>query len=78
VVALKRALTSIYWYKNDLRSFLISSLKDTRILARINWVDIKRDIVAYVADQMASNPRQYGENLIDLMKEVAQIDDVAI
>jgi hypothetical protein len=75
VVGLKRALTSVYWYKTDLRSFLTSALNDPLILARINWSDIKRDIVTNVVDRMASNPRQYSDDLIDLMIEVAKIDD---
>ena len=43
--ALKLALTHIYWYKNDLRSFLTNCLTDTTVLARLNWQAYKRDIV---------------------------------
>jgi len=28
--ALKEALTSIYWYKSDLRSFLTNTISDTQ------------------------------------------------
>jgi hypothetical protein len=45
IVALKRALTAVYGYKNDLRSFLTTSPGNPHLLARINWSDAKRNLV---------------------------------
>ena len=53
IVALKEALTSLYWYKNDLRSFLASTVTDPAILSRLNWDDYKRNIVSQLVDHMA-------------------------
>ena len=44
IIALKEALAQIYWYKKDLRSFLINTLENSSILANINWDDYKRSI----------------------------------
>lgn len=43
IVALKDALAKIYWYKNDLRSFLTSALGDSPLLVNVNWEDYKRN-----------------------------------
>jgi hypothetical protein len=75
IVALKRALTAAYWYKNDLRSFISGTLNDPHVLSRINWSDPKRDIVSGAVDQMASDQQRYGDELLTLMFEVAKIDD---
>jgi hypothetical protein len=75
IVALKRALTAVYWYRDDLRSFLTTSLDDPRILSRVNWSEVKRQVVADVVDRMSANQSAYGDQLIDLMLEVARIDD---
>jgi len=75
LIALKRALTGVYWYKNDLRAFLTGALRDPRILSRINWDDYKRDIVARVVDEMVASPDRHRNELIDLMTEVAKVDD---
>jgi len=34
LVALKEALTSLYWYKSDLRSFLSASVSNPALLSR--------------------------------------------
>ena len=39
IVALKEALTNLYWYKGDLRSFLTSTLTNPALLSRLNWGD---------------------------------------
>lgn len=77
IVALKRALTTVYWYKNDLRSFLTTSLRNPHLLSRINWSDTKRDIVGVLVDEMEWNQEQYGDDLINLMFDVAKINDFA-
>ena len=46
LLALKEALTHVYWYKSDLRSFLTHCLADPTILSRLNWSDFKRNIVS--------------------------------
>ena len=49
LLALKQALTDVYWYKSDLRSFLTATLSKAELVAQLNWDDYKRNIVA-IAD----------------------------
>jgi hypothetical protein len=75
IVALKRALTDIYWYKADLRSFLSSTLSTPAILGQVNWDDYKWNIVASVIDFVARNEEEYQADLLRLMSEVVRVDD---
>jgi|SRR5262245_12425840 len=75
IVALKEALTNIYWYKSDLRSFLSSTLGSPQILAQLNWNDYKRNIVATLVDSLVRHEEKYQPLLLRLMTEVAKIDD---
>jgi hypothetical protein len=73
--ALKEALAKIYWYKRDLRSFLINTIDNPNILARLNWEDNKRNIVADLIDYCARNQSTHQDDLIKLMREVTRMDD---
>lgn len=73
--ALKEALTSIYWYKSDLRSFIMNTISDSSLLARINWEDYKRNIVANIIDFLSNHQETYQNDLLKLMVEVIKIDD---
>jgi hypothetical protein len=75
IVALKEALTLIYWYKPDLRSFLYHSLDAPEVLARLNWQDYKRNVVSSLVDYLARNQRQYQGQLLRLMTEVCRMED---
>lgn len=75
IVALKEALTNIYWYKNDLKSFVFGVLGDSPLLVNINWEDYKRSIVHKIIDQMTINQSRYRQELINLMVTVASMDD---
>src|SRR2546426_10399575 len=74
-VALKEALSTVYWYKSDLRSFLTSTIANPALLASLNWADYKRNIVAQLVEYMAKRQDQYQGELIRLMSEVARIED---
>lgn len=73
--ALKEALTLVYWYKSELRSFLSQSLSDPAVLSRLNWEDYKRNIVATLVDHLAMNEEIYQRDLIRLMAEVCEVAD---
>jgi len=75
IVALKNALTQLYWYKSDLRSFLTSSLRDPRILSTLDWSDYKRNIVGNLIDRMDKNQDLFQPDLLNLMSEVACTKD---
>ncbi len=75
IIALKEALTSIYWYKKDLRSFLINTLENTSILGTVNWEDYKRNIVDRLVETLVRNEDRYRDDLIQLCTSVAAMDD---
>ena len=75
IIALKEALTSLYWYKSDLRSFLTSCLRDARILSTLDWSDYKRNIVANLVDRLDRNQDIFQPDLLRLMSEVACVRD---
>ena len=72
---LKAALAQIYWYKNDLRSFLINCMNDTAVLSRLNWDSYKREIVGELVDRLAATETDHQADLLRLMSEVARFDD---
>ncbi|NLG84595.1 MAG: hypothetical protein GX493_08340 [Firmicutes bacterium] len=71
----KEALALVFWYKSDLRSFLTQCLTDPNVLARLNWQDYKRTIVAQLVDYLSQNEDVYQRQLLRLMSEVARIQD---
>lgn len=75
IVALKDALTAIYWYKNDLRNFLTGTLGDSPLLVGIDWDDYKRNIVQRLMDRTLHDQRRYRQELINLMIAAASVDD---
>lgn len=76
LVALKDALSCVYWYKSDLRSFLASTISP-ELLAALNWQDYKRNIAAHVVDYMAKRQERYQRELLRLLSAVASVRDFA-
>jgi hypothetical protein len=75
IVAVKEALTNLYWYKGDLRSFLTSTLSNAALLSRLNWGDYKRNIVGELIGFLDQRQDEYEADLLRLMTEVARVDD---
>jgi hypothetical protein len=75
LVTLKEALSSVYWYKRDLKSFLTNCLSDPQILARVDWEDYKHNIVGRLIDFLARHQDQYQADLLRLITEVTRMDD---
>jgi hypothetical protein len=74
-VALKEALSTVYWYKSDLRSFLTTTISNPALLAQLNWEDYKRNVVTQLVDYMAKRQDNYQGDLLRLMSEVSHVDD---
>ena len=64
--ALIEALSEIYWYKKDLRNFIINTVNNHSVLAKLNWEDYKRTIVSNLVNFLAKNQDVYQS---DLLKE---------
>ncbi len=75
IQALKEALTLVYWYKSNLRSFLSQCLSDPAVLSRLNWSEYKRNIVATLVDHLAKHQDVYQRDLIRIMSAVCQVTD---
>lgn len=73
--ALSEALTHIYWYKSELRSFLTHTISDTTILSRLNWQEYKRNIVSTLVNFLAEHQETYKNDLLRLISEVCKMSD---
>jgi len=73
--ALTEALTNIYWYKSELRSFIINTISDPSVLSKLNWKDYKRNIVSILVNFLARHQNTYHNDLLKLMSEVCKIND---
>ncbi|MFR9290875.1 MAG: hypothetical protein ACLVL6_14015 [Clostridium paraputrificum] len=73
--ALKEALCNIYWYKNDLRSFLEKCIYDKNIIIKLNWGNYKRQIVSDVVDLLYDDQEKYLGDLRRLVYEVCNMND---
>lgn len=78
LLKLQNALSVIYWYKTDLRSFIASTIRDATILATQDWNDKnvpKRDLVQDLIRRFANNEIRYQEDLLALIRAVADFSD---
>ncbi len=75
VVALKRALADIYWYKKDLKSFLMSTINNPSLLTKLNWDAVKIDIVGQLISFFERNQDEYQEDILRLIVEVGKFSD---
>ncbi|WP_299976848.1 hypothetical protein [Desulfobacula sp.] len=73
--ALKEALCSIYWYKNELRSFLTNCLNDRHLVASLDWNNYKRQIVSDLVDILCSDQDKYLSALTRLCFETISINN---
>jgi hypothetical protein len=73
--ALKEALSAIYWYKSDLRSFLLAVISDNELLSRINWEDYKINICGNLVNYMQLHEETYQKDLLKLISEIVKIEN---
>ena len=73
--SLKDALSSIYWYKSDLRSFLLAVISDNNLLSRINWEDYKVNIYGNLINYMQLHEETYQNDLLKLISEIVKMDN---
>jgi len=75
IQALKEALSSIYWYKSDLKSFLQHSLRDAQLIASLDWDSYKRQIVSDAIDVLCTGEERHVSALTRLCRDVAEMRD---
>lgn len=74
IQALKEALSTIYWYKSDLRSFLQNCISDAKIISYTDWENYKRQIVSDIVDFLCSDQEKYLGDIRRLFHEVSKMD----
>jgi hypothetical protein len=74
--ALQDALTSIYWFKNDLKRFIRHSIQNHAIIDTIDWdQNPKFQSVSELLERMMKRPDMFQDDLLSLMSEVVSIAD---
>ena len=73
IIALKEALTHIYWRKKNLKDFLYKTMPNELILSYIIWDNPKRDSVSFLIDNLEKNGK-YDEILL-LCISISKIND---
>lgn len=73
--ALKEALVVVYWFKGDLKNFLIQTMADSPLLSQVNWDDTKRNYVTHLVETLARNQERHRGTLLSLIREVCRIED---
>lgn len=73
--ALADCLRTLYWYKNDLRSFLIRAGVPKPVVNSLSWSGYKRSIIAELLDRLASNPASGMPILRRLVGAVVEQDE---
>lgn len=75
ILALKEALPIIFWKKDELKDFIKLTLKNSTILATINWDVTKRESVKELIERMTNRPEIYKEDLLNLIIAVTDFVD---
>ena len=76
ITALKETLRSAFWYKSDLRRFLLNCGVNQRLIGQLNWEDeYKRILISQLIDGMSINPQLYSKELLGIAIAVARIGD---
>ena len=75
--ALKEALSSIYWFKRDLKSFLFQIVPDRALLAQIDWDGYKRQFTSELVDRLCDPDYENPAVLTTLCYEVCNFRSFA-
>ena len=75
LIALKEALTHIYWLKNDLKLFVNQTIDHKSFMSTIDMEKYKRQIAEDIVDRMSSRIDLYQEDLLQLLRAVTDISD---
>ncbi len=75
ILALKEALSVIFWKREELRDFIKLSISNTAIIGTINWEGNKRVAVKELIERMTNRPDIYGDDLMSLLLAVTDMTD---
>ncbi|TWF39614.1 hypothetical protein FHW36_10551 [Chitinophaga polysaccharea] len=75
ILALKEALSVIYWKKEDLQDFIKLTLENNAIVGTINWNVTKRESVKELIERMVNRQDIFKNDLMNLFFAVTDFDD---
>jgi hypothetical protein len=75
VVALKEALSVIYWKKEDLQDFLKLAIENNTIIGTLNWGVTKREAVKELIERMLNRQDIYENDIVNLFLAVSDFED---
>jgi hypothetical protein len=75
IIALKEALSVIYWKKEDLQQFIRLTIDNPAIVSTINWTVTKREIVKEFLSRMTTRLDIYEKDLMSLILTVMDFSD---
>jgi len=74
-LALKEALSVIFWKKEELQDFIKLTITNNAIIGTINWSGTKRESVEELIERMTNRPDIYTDDLLSLFIAVTDFDD---
>lgn len=75
ILALKEALSVIYWKREDLQQFIKLTIDHKTMVATVSWDGTKREAVKELIERMTSRPDLYKDDLMQLLIAVTDFDD---
>ena len=75
LIALKEALTNIYWIKNDLKMFVNHTINNKSFVSTLDMTKYKREIANDIVNRMSNRLDIYEEDLLLLLKAVSDMSD---
>ncbi|TDG36256.1 hypothetical protein EZJ43_09645 [Pedobacter changchengzhani] len=76
LLALKDALTNVFWTKKDLRQFIELIIENPLIVSTINWNEnTKLESVSQLIDRMSKRQDIYQIDLLKLIQETGNLND---
>lgn len=75
ILALKEALSVIFWKKEELRDFIKLTLHNSAIVGTLNWEGTKRESVKELIERMINRQDIYQEDLMNLLLAVTDFTD---
>lgn len=75
ILALKEALSVIFWKREDLQDFIKLSIENNAIVGTINWGGTKREAVKELIERMTNRPDIYRTDLMHLLIAVTDFND---
>jgi len=75
ILALKEALSTIFWKRDELREFVKHTISNTAIIGTINWDGNKRVAVKELIERMTNRPDIYKDDLMNLLLAVTDMTD---